>query len=72
MAAQVEAGKVLLDAEALNRTLARIAHEIVEGNRDLERTALVGCSRTTSSRSFSKRFSAWAAQSSSARRAATN
>ena len=42
MAAQVEAGKVLLDAEALNRTLARIAHEIVEGNPDLERTALVG------------------------------
>ena len=42
MAAQVEAGKVLLDSEALNRTLARIAHEIVEGNPDLERTALVG------------------------------
>jgi pyrimidine operon attenuation protein/uracil phosphoribosyltransferase len=40
--AQIEAGKVLLDAEALNRTIARIAHEIVEGNRDLERTALVG------------------------------
>ena len=45
MAAQVEAGKVLLDSEALNRTLARIAHEIVEGNRDLERTALVGIHR---------------------------
>ena len=42
MAAQIEAGKVLLDSEALNRTIARIAHEIVEGNRDLERTALVG------------------------------
>jgi pyrimidine operon attenuation protein/uracil phosphoribosyltransferase len=42
VAAQIEAGKVLLDDEALNRTLARIAHEIVEGNRDLERTALVG------------------------------
>ena len=42
MAAQIEAGKVLLDAEALNRTIARIAHEIVEGNRDLERTALIG------------------------------
>jgi pyrimidine operon attenuation protein/uracil phosphoribosyltransferase len=40
--AQIEAGKVLLDAEALNRTITRIAHEIVEGNRDLERTALVG------------------------------
>jgi pyrimidine operon attenuation protein / uracil phosphoribosyltransferase len=42
VAAQIEAGKVLLDAEALNRTIARIAHEIVEGNRDLDRTALVG------------------------------
>ena len=42
MAAQIEAGKVLLDSEALNRTIARIAHEIVEGNTDLERTALVG------------------------------
>ena len=42
MAAQLEAGKVLLDSEALNRTIARIAHEIVEGNTDLERTALVG------------------------------
>jgi pyrimidine operon attenuation protein / uracil phosphoribosyltransferase len=42
VAAQIEAGKILLDAEALNRTIARIAHEIVEGNRELERTALVG------------------------------
>jgi pyrimidine operon attenuation protein / uracil phosphoribosyltransferase len=42
VAAQIEVGKVLLDAEALNRTIARIAHEIVEGNRDLDRTALVG------------------------------
>jgi pyrimidine operon attenuation protein/uracil phosphoribosyltransferase len=42
MAAQTEAVKVLLDAEALNRTIARMAHEIVEGNRELERTALVG------------------------------
>jgi pyrimidine operon attenuation protein / uracil phosphoribosyltransferase len=45
VAAQIEAGKVLLDAEALNRTIARIAHEIVEGNRDLEATALVGIHR---------------------------
>ena len=45
MAAQIEAGKVLLDTEALNRTIARMAHEIVEGNRDLERTALVGIHR---------------------------
>ncbi len=42
MAAQAEAVKVLLDAEALNRTIARIAHEVVEGNRELSRTALVG------------------------------
>jgi pyrimidine operon attenuation protein / uracil phosphoribosyltransferase len=42
MAAQIEAGKVLLDSEALNRTIARIAHEIVEGNRELEQTALIG------------------------------
>jgi pyrimidine operon attenuation protein/uracil phosphoribosyltransferase len=42
VAAQTEAVKVLLDAEALNRTIARIAHEIVEGNRELSRTALVG------------------------------
>jgi pyrimidine operon attenuation protein / uracil phosphoribosyltransferase len=37
-----EAGKVLLDAEALRRTISRIAHEIVERNPELERTALVG------------------------------
>ena len=34
--------KSLLDAEALQRTLTRIAHEIIEGNPDLERVALVG------------------------------
>ena len=42
MAAQIEAGKILLDSEALNRTITRIAHEIVEGNPELDRTALVG------------------------------
>jgi pyrimidine operon attenuation protein/uracil phosphoribosyltransferase len=42
VAAHVDAGRVLLDAEALDRTIARIAHEIVEGNRDIERVALVG------------------------------
>jgi pyrimidine operon attenuation protein / uracil phosphoribosyltransferase len=42
VAAHVEAGRVLLDAEALDRTIARIAHEIVEGNRDLAQVALVG------------------------------
>jgi pyrimidine operon attenuation protein/uracil phosphoribosyltransferase len=34
--------KLLLDADALRRTIARIAHEIVERNPELERTALVG------------------------------
>jgi pyrimidine operon attenuation protein/uracil phosphoribosyltransferase len=40
--AGVAAGKVLLDADALERTLVRVAHEIVERNPDLERVALVG------------------------------
>jgi pyrimidine operon attenuation protein/uracil phosphoribosyltransferase len=34
--------KVLLDADALARTTARIAHEIVERNTDLSTVALVG------------------------------
>jgi pyrimidine operon attenuation protein/uracil phosphoribosyltransferase len=34
--------RVLLDAEALDRTLHRVAHEIIEGNPDLDRVALVG------------------------------
>ena len=37
-----ETGKVLLDAEALSRTLSRIAHEIIEANPDLDDVALVG------------------------------
>ena len=40
--APASAEKVLLDAEALRRTLTRIAHEIIEGNPDLARVALVG------------------------------
>src|SRR6202008_4780201 len=35
-------GKTLLDADGLARTLSRIAHEIIEGNPDLEQVALVG------------------------------
>ena len=35
-------GKLLLDADALARTLSRIAHEIIEANPDLEDVALVG------------------------------
>jgi pyrimidine operon attenuation protein/uracil phosphoribosyltransferase len=42
VAAHVDAGCVLLDTEALNRTIARIAHEIVEANTDLASVALVG------------------------------
>jgi len=38
----VSAAKVLLDAEAIERTLVRIAHEIIERNPELDRTALVG------------------------------
>src|SRR5256885_11813365 len=37
-----EAGKLLLDADALSRTLSRIAHEIIEGNPELDEVALVG------------------------------
>src|SRR5471032_1850314 len=35
-------GKVLLDGEAIERTLSRIAHEIIERNEDLEAVALIG------------------------------
>jgi pyrimidine operon attenuation protein/uracil phosphoribosyltransferase len=34
--------KTLLDAEAIGRSLSRIAHELIERNDDLERVALVG------------------------------
>ncbi len=36
------AGKVLLDADAIGRTLSRIAHEIIERNEALDDVALVG------------------------------
>jgi pyrimidine operon attenuation protein / uracil phosphoribosyltransferase len=36
------ASKVLLDDEAISRTLSRIAHEIIERNEDLDTVALVG------------------------------
>ncbi len=35
-------GKLLLDGEAIARTLSRIAHEVIEGNPDLDAVALVG------------------------------
>jgi pyrimidine operon attenuation protein/uracil phosphoribosyltransferase len=34
--------KTLLDEQAIAKSLSRIAHEIVEGNPDLDRVALVG------------------------------
>ena len=37
-----EQGKTLLDADGLGRTLSRIAHEIIEGNPELDDVALVG------------------------------
>ena len=37
-----EAARVLLDAAGLQRTLHRIAHEIIEANADLSHLALVG------------------------------
>jgi pyrimidine operon attenuation protein/uracil phosphoribosyltransferase len=42
LSAQTSQAKTVLDAEAIERTLTRIAHEIVEGNPDLEQVALVG------------------------------
>jgi len=38
----VESEKVLLDDEAISRTLSRIAHEIIERNDDVGAVALVG------------------------------
>ena len=34
--------RILLDADAIERTLSRIAHEIIERNPELDRVALVG------------------------------
>ena len=41
-ATEATAGKVLLDGDAIERTLSRIAHEIIEQADDLDRVALVG------------------------------
>jgi pyrimidine operon attenuation protein / uracil phosphoribosyltransferase len=38
----VRPGRVLLDGDAIGRTLSRIAHEIIERNEELESAALVG------------------------------
>jgi pyrimidine operon attenuation protein/uracil phosphoribosyltransferase len=42
MSAVEAPGKTLLDADAIARTLSRIAHEIIEANPDLDSVALVG------------------------------
>ena len=42
MSARVSPEKVVFDDEAVSRTLSRIAHEIIEGNPELDRVALVG------------------------------
>jgi pyrimidine operon attenuation protein/uracil phosphoribosyltransferase len=36
------AGRVVLDQEAISRTLSRVAHEIIERNEELDRVVLVG------------------------------
>jgi pyrimidine operon attenuation protein/uracil phosphoribosyltransferase len=41
-ATDTAAGKIVLDGEAIERTLSRIAHEIIEQADDLNRVALVG------------------------------
>jgi pyrimidine operon attenuation protein / uracil phosphoribosyltransferase len=40
--ARLSAAKLLLDHEAIERTLSRIAHEIIERNPDIDDVALVG------------------------------
>jgi pyrimidine operon attenuation protein/uracil phosphoribosyltransferase len=40
--AHTERDKILLGREDVERTLSRIAHEIIEGNPELDRVALVG------------------------------
>jgi pyrimidine operon attenuation protein/uracil phosphoribosyltransferase len=40
--ANAERETVLLDQDDIERTLSRIAHEIIEGNPELDRVALVG------------------------------
>jgi pyrimidine operon attenuation protein/uracil phosphoribosyltransferase len=42
MSATEVSGKALLDADALSRTLSRIAHEIIEADPELDEVALVG------------------------------
>src|SRR3954469_19430471 len=41
-ATDLSVGRVLLDADAISRTLSRIAHEIIERSDELDEVALVG------------------------------
>ena len=41
-AVEAPAGKLLLDGDAIRRTLSRVAHEIIERNEELDSVALVG------------------------------
>jgi pyrimidine operon attenuation protein/uracil phosphoribosyltransferase len=45
MSVHALSGKVVLDAEAIERTLSRIAHELIERNEELGDVALVGIHR---------------------------
>ncbi|MHB8641895.1 MAG: bifunctional pyr operon transcriptional regulator/uracil phosphoribosyltransferase PyrR [Gaiellaceae bacterium] len=45
MSVHALSGKVVLDAEAIERTLSRIAHELIERSEDLGDVALVGIHR---------------------------
>jgi pyrimidine operon attenuation protein/uracil phosphoribosyltransferase len=45
LSARVSTDKLLLDAEAISRTLSRVAHEVIEANPELDRVALVGIQR---------------------------
>ena len=38
-------GKTILDADAIQRGLTRIAHEIAERNTDIDRVGLIGIQR---------------------------
>ena len=49
LSARVSPEKVVFDAEAVSRTLSRIAHEIIEGNPELDRVALIGIQTRVSS-----------------------
>jgi pyrimidine operon attenuation protein/uracil phosphoribosyltransferase len=42
LSAHASAANVLLDADALERTLSRVAYEVIERNPDLDAVALVG------------------------------